>query len=1341
MFKSITKVLGGDPVRRVLAQFSAVVEAIDALEAEMKALSDDALRAKTGEFRSRLAGGESLDSLLPEAFAVVREASVRTVGLRHFDVQLVGGAVLHEGKIAEMRTGEGKTLVATLPLYLNALEGKGVHLVTVNDYLARRDARWMGPIYHFLGLTVGVLQEASRTENGRKAFLYDPERVSSQEDVHQLRLLDRRLAYAADVTYGTNNEFGFDYLRDNMAHSLEARSQRGHHYAIVDEVDNILIDEARTPLIISGPAEEDPELYVQMARAVKGLRPEDFEVNERDRTVALTEAGEEHVEQIIGRTLRDPDRPEDVTLEQARLIGHLEQALRAEHLFKRNKDYVVQSGRVIIVDEFTGRLMAGRRWSDGLHQAVEAKEGVRVREENVTYATITLQNYFRMYAKLAGMTGTAMTEAEEFNKIYKVDVVALPTNLEYLALQPGSDLVEAESREDGLKYSYFTRPDDPEKRPVYWRRKDYPDVVYRTEDAKLRAVTAEILRRHVLGQPMLVGTTSVELSERLSARLRGEPLQHLALVMILRDAYLEANNLPDDGMRVEALLPLYEPIETLAAGVLRQFARDLNLPANPSRPENLERLTRLLELEAADQPRLVEALQGGIPHNVLNAKEHDRESLIIASAGGLGSVTIATNMAGRGVDIKLGGEIPEETLGLVNRVLRRAGVEDPFNMNMDQRLAALGKVDPEAIGIYEDGVRQFREFMEGGRRVKELGGLHVIGSQRHEARRIDNQLRGRSARQGDPGSSQFFLSLEDELMRLFGGAQVSSLMQRLNIDDLTPIGHSIVDKTIEQSQTRVEGANFDTRKHLLEYDDVLNKQREVFYGQRNRVFTKDDLSEDVGEMLSTEVERRVRLALEDPEGPWRLLAWLEETQPTLGLDSPEPYPSYMLRLLIQEIQGRRASEGLKRPLVDIARGSLEAQQERLFRFLDDQVERAAARLEDQVRQRAEAADSAVEAAALEAEESGATLDGRAVERAVQEATGLRLSLVGGSAEPDDLRRTIPSEIENVLQRSMWAGLVQVLERRVGEPLGVEQAPPSPFDWGAVGERLHQALDQLWSRRLQALLGQIQADLDAWLTDEAAADEATIARLLVRMSYGQQAFFDRRTHQRRSVVVARLSYTYGAARLLVNTDPETLTTQVLEHLRGAQAALQRAIGRVETSRIGANKLEELDERLRQRLLREWGEEAYAEALTATSLVSLSPAAKDALAEILGRWVLTGFYRRLILSVGDRLWVEYLTEMEALRTSIGLEAYGQRDPLVQYKSRAFDMFQALLTNIRSGVVSGLFRIAQPASSRPQPAPAPAPLPERAPAPEAAEAIEPGHREPDASEDKKKRRRRRR
>ncbi len=409
MFKSLSKLIGGDPVRRQIKPFLLRVEAINALEPQMQALSHEALRAKTQEFRARLDQGETLDDLLVEAFAVVREVAVRTIGLRHFDVQLIGGMALHEGNIIEMRTGEGKTLVATMPIYLNALQGKGVHLVTVNDYLARRDARWMGAIFHFLGLSVGVLQEAARTENGRKAFIYDPSRVSAQEDVHQMRMVDRKLAYAADVTYGTNNEFGFDYLRDNMAHSMQARSQRGHNFAILDEVDNILIDEARTPLIISGPSHEDPELYIRMAQVVKQLNPEDYEINERDRTVSLTEIGEDHVERLLGVPLRDPDRPEDITPEQARLLGHLEQALRAQFLFKRNKDYVVQGGRVIIVDEFTGRMMSGRRWSDGLHQAVEAKEGVRVRQENVTYATITLQNYFRKYEKLAGMTGTAMT--------------------------------------------------------------------------------------------------------------------------------------------------------------------------------------------------------------------------------------------------------------------------------------------------------------------------------------------------------------------------------------------------------------------------------------------------------------------------------------------------------------------------------------------------------------------------------------------------------------------------------------------------------------------------------------------------------------------------------------------------------------------------------------------------------------------------------------------------------------------------------------------------------------------------------------------------------------------
>jgi preprotein translocase subunit SecA len=553
--------------------------------------------------------------------------------LRPFDVQLVGGILLHEGKIAEMRTGEGKTLVATLPIYLNALERQGVHLVTVNDYLARRDARWMGPLFHLLGLSVGVLQEASRTENGRKAFVFDPSRESAQEDVHQLRLVDRAEAYGADVTYGTNNEFGFDYLRDNMAQSLDARVQRGHNYVIVDEVDNILIDEARTPLIISGPSHEDPEMYERVAAVVKGLVPEDFEVSERDRSVSLTELGEEHLERLFGTRLRDPDRPEDITPELARLLGFVEQAVRAEHLFKRNKDYVVQAGRVIIVDEFTGRLMAGRRWSDGLHQAVEAKEGVKVRQDNVTYATITLQNYFRKYAKLAGMTGTAVTEAEEFHKIYNVEVASLPTNLEYIARQQESGLVEASYEEEGQKYFFFTRRDDGEKSPVFWRRKDMPDLVYRTEEAKLRAVSLEILRRHVRGQPLLVGTTSVELSERLSQRLRAAALQDLAMVEVLRDAYLEKHSLPNDGSRsrrCSRCTPLWAQVVRLASD-----GRELGLPLNPgvrkpgsSGPPAGAGGRARANLEAA--------LDAGIRHTVLNAKKHDEESAIIAGAGARG---------------------------------------------------------------------------------------------------------------------------------------------------------------------------------------------------------------------------------------------------------------------------------------------------------------------------------------------------------------------------------------------------------------------------------------------------------------------------------------------------------------------------------------------------------------------------------------------------------------------------------------------------------------------------------------------------------------------------------
>ena len=623
---------------REVRGYLRVAEDINQLEPEIHALSDEELRAKTEEFRARLADGETLDDLLPEAFAVVREGAVRTIGQRHFNVQLVGGMVLHDGRVAEMRTGEGKTLVSTLPAYLNALTGRGVHIVTVNDYLARRDAQWMGQIYEFLGLRVGLIQ-------------------------HDMEPLARRDAYACDITYGTNNEFGFDYLRDNMVLSLDERVQRELHYAIVDECDSILIDEARTPLIISGQADRPTELYYTFARLANNLqRDVHYTVDEKLKTVAPTEAGIAKVERMLGV----PNLYDNQNLD---LSHYLNQALRAKALMFRDRDYVVKDGEVIIVDEFTGRLMFGRRYSDGLHQAIEAKEGVKIAEETQTLATITFQNYFRMYEKLAGMTGTAVTEEEEFRKIYGLDVIVVPTH-----------------------------------KPMI--RVDHPDEVYKTEAAKYRAVVREIEDCYQRGQPVLVGTTSIEKSERVS-----------------------------------------------------------------------DMLTRR-----------------GIPHNVLNAKQHEREAHVIAQAGQKGQVTIATNMAGRGTDIVLG---------------------------------------------------------EG---VAELGGLHIVGTERHEARRIDNQLRGRSGRQGDPGSSRFYLSLEDDFLRLFAAPALSGLMDRLGVDEDEPIVSPVLTRAIESAQKKMENRNFEIRKQLLQYDDVMNAQREIVYRQRTEILTQESLRENVLHMVREIVE-------------------------------------------------------------------------------------------------------------------------------------------------------------------------------------------------------------------------------------------------------------------------------------------------------------------------------------------------------------------------------------------------------------------------------------------------------------------------------------------------------
>lgn len=681
-----------------IKRLQKTVDIINDLEPEMKALSDEGLRAKTGEFKERFTQGETLDDLLPEAFAVAREASWRVLGMRPFDVQLMGGIVLHQGRIAEMKTGEGKTLVATMPAYLNALSGQGVHIITVNDYLAHRDSEWMGGIYRFLGLEVGLI-------------------------VHGLDTEERRRAYQADVIYGTNNEFGFDYLRDNMAMHESEMVQRVLNYAIVDEVDSILIDEARTPLIISGQADKPTDIYYKVARVIPKLKKEtDYQVDEKLHTVALTEEGTRRVEELLGiQNLSDENNLE--------LAHHVYQGLRAHALMKRDRDYVVKDGQVVIVDEFTGRLMFGRRFSEGLHQAIEAKEGVRIERESQTLATITFQNYFRMYHKLAGMTGTAATEEEEFRKIYGLDVVVIPTH-----------------------------------KPMI--RHDFPDAIYRTEQGKFAAVLEEIAECYERGQPVLVGTISIEKSEILSKLLK----------------------------------------------------------------------------------------RRGIPHQVLNAKYHEQEAKIIAQAGRLGMVTIATNMAGRGTDIILGGN-PEY---LAKEELLRRGVAPEVVAEASE----YGKPSSEDVVSvreeYRQLVAQFKKETDAEHeKVVALGGLHIIGTERHESRRIDNQLRGRSGRQGDPGSSRFYVSLEDDLMRLFGSDNISGVMDKLGMDDSVPVEHNLVTRSIESAQKKVENRNFEMRKHVLEYDDVMNQQREVIYSQRRRVLMGEDLQESLQEMITGVIESAV----------------------------------------------------------------------------------------------------------------------------------------------------------------------------------------------------------------------------------------------------------------------------------------------------------------------------------------------------------------------------------------------------------------------------------------------------------------------------------------------------
>jgi len=1324
MFKNIARALGGDSQKRELTRLMAEIEPINQLESAYERLSNADLRAKTDEFRRRLGDGESLNEILPEAFAAVREASKRTTGLRHYDVQLIGGMVLHSGKIAEMRTGEGKTLVATLPLYLNSLSGKGAHLVTVNDYLARRDARWMAPIYDLLGLSVGVLQMASRTDNAQSAFLVDLASRDAREELDQLRLVPRARAYAADITYGTNNEFGFDFLRDNLVMDLASRVQRGHHYAIIDEVDNILIDEARTPLIISGPASEDVEWYSRMAGLVRQLDPEDYELDEKDRSIALTEIGEAHVEDLLKIPLRDPDRPEDITPEQARLLGYLEQALRAQLLYKKNKDYIVQNGQVVIVDEFTGRLMPGRRWSEGLHQAVEAKEGVKVNPENITHATITLQNYFRKYAKLAGMTGTAMTEAEEFYTIYKLGVVEIPTNLDYEAGRPEAELVTLQGKdEEGYTATFYAAKDDSESKALFWKRKDYPDVVYRTEEAKLRAITLEILKLHVIGRPQLVGTTSIEHSERLSARLRSEPLRRLLTAELLRDAYYEKQGISQVDRLLPELAFLNAPLSDLKQDEMRRFAQDLPLDGlNPESPENFSRLLHMLELDSALGDRMQSAIQGGIPHEVLNALRHDQESQIIAGAGAFGAVTIATNMAGRGVDIKLGGEIQEHVLAEVRRALSAAG-RDPYGMTSADMAAALRGLDASQLEDAAEAVESFLNFLDDMGRVRQVGGLHVIGSERHEARRIDNQLRGRAARQGDPGSSRFYLSLEDDLMRMFGGERAENLMRIFNIDPSVPLESKMLGRLVEQAQERVEGSNFDVRKHLLEYDDVLNDQRERIYRERDRVLVKEDLEEDVLELLRSELQRRIPAALKDEEGPWKLLAFLEEIQPSISYPAQaERVRSYPLRvtasLLADLVGDPRDPQSIRAGALLLARRALEAERDHLVSQTSQFIQRSMESYNSQLTERLELLDIFMDNL-----ESYQGLSARELGDELQNLVRVKISLGADLAlalqeEESGSRRQLEAQIEDQMMGVFLSRMLMAIERRAGTRLAVDTAALAGQDWAAIEAAILDAVSRSAGERIAALdqpSGQVRYNIDAFLKSSAdqGIDTPDLADLAAAMALGTQTGIDAATRQRVSRRVNILNYIHLVAGSLADRSTEEISADILAHLEAVQRQLRFIWGKMELQRLARDGAAFSD-------LPTGYQQSISQQLSAPALNTLTDQGFQALLDegdrgtisAFGRGIQNVIYRHILLRSISDLWIEHLTQMEGLRVSIRMEAYAQRDPLVEYKSLSTDRFKDLMGAIRMGVISKMFRL-QPAAPQQQPLPEAPPAPDHAPA----------------------------
>ena len=1216
MFKKLFQKIVGDPNEKLIESLQPIIEEIAGYEERYQSYSDEALREETSRFKEELAAGKTLDDILPEAFALVRETSRRTTGLRHYDVQMLGGILLHRGEVVEMRTGEGKTLVAPLPLYLNALTGQGVHLVTVNDYLARRDGGWMGKIFHALGLTVGGI--------GPQQFsaLYDPDYVNPVAKLEDERLVHwrpctRREAYLADITYGTSSEFGFDYLRDNMATNRGDLVQRELHFAIIDEVDNILIDEARTPLIISGPAPRTGKDYARFAQYVRNLREntaeEDeepnghYDIDHKSRSVSLTDMGTAEIERRIpeidvdaGQSLYDP--------RFYHLTYYLDNALRAQYLFHRDQQYVVQDGQVVIVDDFTGRLMPGRRYSDGLHEAIEAKEGVQIKRETITVATITLQNYFRLYDKLAGMTGTALTDAEEFEEIYELEVTPLPTNVEYIVRYGDNELEKMERRLNGTTEVYYARPDNPDK-PVFFKRTDYPDQVYGSSEAKDKAIINEIKQVHEQGRPILVGTTSVEHSEVIHRMLQKARVEHNVLNAKQHDsealivaqagrkgAVTISTNMAGRGTDIilggnaEGMAAEYLEKNMFDRSLLSQLAQKLLTDGEEAARSYAEKHSRLTPdlVDALQQtkaeydkalPEIEEVQVVGYIARILQEPynidfNEIRQVLRLVRANRLVEARVYLEELGK--DVALVDEA-SRLLQLHSRYHRIHNdprqvaeflAEQVFEYNYNGRAAliraVLGGNEAEAKELVAsvpgleahliDKIKEVKESAEAERReVWNLGGLHVVGSERHESRRIDNQLRGRAARQGDPGSSRFFLSVEDDLMKRFGGERLKRFMSGNILPEDVPLEMGMLDRIIESAQERIEGYNFDIRKNVVEYDDVMNKQRQAIYNERRAILMGEgiDLDEKVDAAFATTIEELVHNYLEDYTGFIR-----GEVDRAITDFSTDATDTINVNGVVNRLRG-------------LLPGAMEFDRNELAMLSGD-------RLADRFM-----------ALAHQQEQEGQNL--YQLLRAMNRFLPLLPSVPNLAAQLGTLRSGHLQARENIRRE-----FLKQVETLFNDFLA---------DYFEESDR-----DEIWERA--------EAELNE------AFSEFSVEGQSLKALKNQQSHFKREVDE-------------TLRELLLDSLSALEPPELVEALRAHVSSQQ--------------------EKWRERI----GNEEY-----------------------------QNFQRLLLLSAIDNEWRDYLTAMDDLRREIGLEAFGQRDPKVEYKRRSFQMFADMRHNIDQGVVERFF-----------------------------------------------------